>query len=301
MANQTVVSAAAIWQAYFETLTNPSTELDFTKQGQVYFVEKNAGNDEEDGLDWEHAFRTIAYAIETSNTNIGANQRGWASRNKIYIKGDFTETLTTAPEKCDLIGVGSTNARPRPRITGAQAMTTTAWGTRFINIEFRGVLSSATMTWTAGGFEIHDCVFSQPAGITMGTHAITIVNPTDVIIRGCVFEMTNEAFFSTACIYTTSTALINRFKIQDCTIRGAVGVLIRDTGDDHHYDCTIERCNIYASGLPINDKTGMVQVIDCNLISQGSEDVSGMSVLYAANNIYTSSTDTRNFPFITNT
>ena len=113
--------------------------------------------------------------------------------------------------------------------------------------------------------------------------------------------MRNEAFFSTAAIYTTSTTPVNRFKVIDCRICGAVGVLIGATGDDNHWDCEVKGCDIYASGLPVNDNTAnnAVQVKDCKLISQGSEDVSGMNVLYCANNIYTSSTDTRTFPFAT--
>ena len=267
-------------------------------QGAVYFVEGNTGADDNDGLTWDTAFKTIAKAITISNTYISAQH--YASRNTIFIRGTFTETLTTAPEKCDLVGVGSSNARPRPRITGSQAMTSTAWGTRFINIEFRGDAAGVTMTWTGGGFEIHNCVFSH-AGTYTGTHAITIANPTDVIIKGCIFEMRNEAFFSTAAIQTTSTSPINRFKVIDCRIAGAVGVLIGATGDDNHYDCEVSNCRIYASGLPVNDNTGnnLVEITNCTLITQGAEDLTGMNILSCAGNIYTSTTDTRTFPFAT--
>ena len=268
-------------------------------QGEVYFVEGNTGSNGYDGLSWEKAFKTIAYAIGISNAYISAKH--YASRNTIFIRGTFTETLSTAPEKCDLVGVGSSNARPRPRITGSQVMTSTAWGTRFINIEFRGDAAGVTMVWTAGGFEIHNCVFSH-AGVYTGTHAITIVNPTDVIIKGCIFEMRNEAFFSTACITLTSTSPPNRCRIIDCDIKGAVGVVAGVGSDDNWFECSIENSHIFSSGVCINDQTGNqgFRVIDNRLITQATESIGGMNVLLASGNLYTSTTDTRNFPFISN-
>ena len=61
MANQTVVSAAAIWQALFDTLTSEGTELDFTKTGKVFFVDANAGSDSNDGSCWDKSFLTMEW------------------------------------------------------------------------------------------------------------------------------------------------------------------------------------------------------------------------------------------------
>jgi len=264
-------------------------------QGEVYFVDSSTGYDGNDGKSWNKAFKTIAAAIAVSNTN-----RSGYERNTIFIRGKFTETLTTAPSKCDLIGVGATSARAKPRVTGSQAMTDTAYGTRFININFRGDAAAAVMTFTAGGFEIHNCTFSH-AGTYTCTHGLVIANPTDVLIKGCDFEMRNEAFFSTAAIAVSSTAVVNRFKIQDCKITGAKGVHLGVTGDDNFYECSIENCFIYSSGLPVDDDTELqnVMLINNRMITQGAEDLTGMNVLYAAGNIYTSSTDTRTYPFAT--
>jgi hypothetical protein len=271
--------------------------------GEVYFVEGNTGSDSGDidkGKSWETAYKTIAYAIGVSNTYISAKH--YASRNTIFIRGTFTETLATAPEKCDLVGVGSSNARPRPRITGSQVMTNTAWGTRFINLEFRGDAAGINMVWTAGGFEIHNCVFSH-AGIYTGTHAITMLNPTDVIIQGCEFEMRNEAFFSTACIAITSSALINRCRIIDCGIRGAVGVVMGVGSDDHFYDCSIEDCYIYSSGLCVNDVTGNQgwALINNRVVTQAANTTNDMlvyNVALAAGNIATGATNTNTAPVL---
>jgi len=267
-------------------------------QGEVFFVEANTGYDGNDGKTWDKAFKTIAAAIAASNTYIAAQH--YASRNTIFIRGNFTETLTTAPQKCDLVGVGSCNARPRPRVTGSQAMTDTAWGTRFININFRGDAAGVTMTWTAGGFEIHNCVFSH-AGTYTGTHAITIVNPTDVIIQGCEFEMRNEAFFSTACIALTSTAVPTNCHIRDCRIRGAIGVLIGVGSDDHWYNCSIEDCYIYSSGKCVNDVSGNVgwALINNRVVTQAANTDNDMLVYntaLAAGNIATGATNTNTAP-----
>jgi len=264
-------------------------------QGEVYFVDSSTGSDTNNGKSWDTAFATLEYAIAYSN-----DKRSGYMRNTIFCRGKFTETLSVAPSKCDLIGVGATSARSRPRITGSQVMTDTAYGTRFINLEFRGDAASVNFAMTAGGFEIYNCVFSH-AGTYTGTHAITITNPTDVIIKDCIFEGRNEAYFSTAAIQTISTDPINRFKVINCRIRGAVGVLIGATGDDNHWDCEVRGCTIYASGLPVNDNTAnnLVEITNCTLISAAAEDVTGMNVLCCANNVYTSSTDTRTFPFAT--
>ena len=71
-------------------------------QGAVYFVEGNTGSDGNDGLSWDKAFKTIAYAIGISNAWISASH--YAQRNTIFIRGTFTETLAVAPNKCDLVG-----------------------------------------------------------------------------------------------------------------------------------------------------------------------------------------------------
>jgi len=266
-----------------------------TNQGQVYFVDSSTGSDCNSGEDWDNAFATLEHAISTSNA-----KRSGYMRNTIFCRGKFTETLTTAPSKCDLIGVGATSARSQPRITGTQAFAATAYGTRFINLNFRGDAASEVVAFTAGGFEMHNCTFSH-AGTYTCTHGLTILNPTDVLIQGCVFEMRNEAFFSTAGIAVSSTDVINRFKIQDCKITGAIGVHLGVTGDDNFYECSIENCFIYSSGLPVDDDTELqnVMLINNRMITQGAEDLTGMNVLYAAGNIYTSSTDTRTFPFAT--
>lgn len=270
-------------------------------QGTVYYIDSSKGSDGYDGLSWDKAFKTLAYGISVSNA-----KRSGYERNTIFVRGKFSETLTTAPSKCDLIGVGATSARSRPRITGAQAMTNTAYGTRFINLEFRGVASSVTMTWTASGFEIHNCVFSQPSGQTMATHAITIVNPHDVVIQGCDFLMTNEAFFSTACIALTSTEVPSNCHIRNCKIRGAVGVVIGVGSDDHFYNCSIEDCYIYSSGLCVNDESGNVgwALINNRVVTQAANSDNDMLVYnthLAAGNVATGATDTNHAPDIVNT
>jgi len=164
MANQTVVSAAAIWQALFDTLTGNNNQMDFTQSGECYFVDGNAGLDTNDGLSWETAFVTLNRAIQASNANIAALPKGWASRNKIYVKGDrLDEDLTTFPNKCDVIGVGSCDAYIGAGIIGNHAPTNSGnYGTRFININFFPQASGTDiviLASTSSGVEFHGCTF----------------------------------------------------------------------------------------------------------------------------------------------
>ena len=52
----------------------------------IYYVEGNAGDDDNDGLTWETAFKTLAVALAASHADIASGSTGWASRNVIYLK-----------------------------------------------------------------------------------------------------------------------------------------------------------------------------------------------------------------------
>ena len=60
--------------------------------GEVYFVDANGGNDNEDkdaGRSWETCYKTLAFAITQSNASIVSSSvgygLGWAARNTIFI------------------------------------------------------------------------------------------------------------------------------------------------------------------------------------------------------------------------
>jgi len=185
MANQTVLSAAAIWQGLFDTLTSPDGALDFTQSGEVYFVDGNFGIDTNSGKDWEHPFLTLKYAITVSNANIASGKAGYASRNKIYVKGDkLDEDLTTFPQKCDVIGVGSCDAYKGAGIIGNHAPTNSGMGTRFININFfpQANADIIILTSSLSGVEFIGCTgIGVWSGITAPSFIQVTASPQCVI------------------------------------------------------------------------------------------------------------------------
>jgi len=131
-------------------------------QGEVYFVEGNAGDDGNDGSSWNKAYKTLATAITASNANIAAGSSGWASRNTIFVKGDrLDEDLTEFPDKCDVIGVGSCDAYIGAGIIGNHAPTNAGnYGTRFFNMNFFPQADGdiITLASTSSGIVFIDCV-----------------------------------------------------------------------------------------------------------------------------------------------
>lgn len=274
--------------------------------GRVYYVEGNAGSDSDDldaGQSWDRAYKTIAFAIGKSNTEIGASKygygRGWAARNTIFIKGSFTEDLVVMPQKADLVGVGSTNAEPRARIVGTQAPVATAWGTRIFNIWFNDDGASATFTTTAGGIQFHNCWF-QGVGATVGTYGLYITNPEQVVVKDCIFSSYLENPFSTAAIALIADGQYNNVIIEGNDITGAVGIYCSDNALNNHFNCTIKNNIIKATTFCIDDNTDDYSVIGNLMISAAAEaSAIDCNAAMAVGNILTSSDDTRTFPFAT--
>ena len=102
----------------------------------VYYVESNAGNDGNDGLTWDSAYKTLAVAMAASHADIAVNSRGWASRNVILYKGDAnSESLVKFAQKTTVIGVGSTDGNGPARIVGLHVpVNAGAYGCHFVNL-----------------------------------------------------------------------------------------------------------------------------------------------------------------------
>jgi len=294
MANQTVVSAAAIWQALFDTLTGNTNQMDFTQSGSCFFVDGNAGLDTNDGLSWDTAFVTLNRAIRASNADIAARPKGWASRNKIYVKGDaIDEDLTVAPSKVDIIGVGSCDAQPMARLLGTQAFTS-AGAVRFFNFEFWNDSADANFTFTTcDGIEFHNCKFSAyGTGATPATHALRWVGATgsDVVIENCIFRpMNTGSKYSTAAISLEQTTL-NGCVIRNNIIDGTIGINIDSTNVRQTY---IDNNLIVATTFPIDDESDLVIVTKNRMITAGDgttlETVLDTNLALSAGNVLTSS------------
>lgn len=162
--------------------------------GTVYYVDVNAGLDSYDGLTWETAFKTLAAAITASNASIAATAAGWASRNRIYYKGDnneaSAETLITLASKCDIIGVGSYDHKPYPELIGNHVIGAGAYmGCRFINMGFRSPAAGGvifTVPTTTSGLAFIGCNFDGRS-TTPATKAVLATAVEQLTIKGCRF------------------------------------------------------------------------------------------------------------------
>jgi len=274
-----------------------------TNQGQVYFVECNAGSDSNSGADWDHAFKTLAFAIGVSNTNIAAGSSGWASRNTIFLKGDACdEDLATGATKCDIVGCGSCDAQPRARILGTHAFTGSSamMAMRFFNIEFWNDSADANLTFTTSdGIAFHNCVFTAGGG---STYAIAWVGATgnDITIENCIFRPKSDGTkFATAAILLDQVTC-NGLVIRNNIIDGTVGIDIDCTNLRQAY---IDNNVIRATGFVIDDESELAVVTNNKMITAGANssetDVIQIGTGLAAGNILTGSTDTQNYPILT--
>lgn len=158
--------------------------------GQTYFVDGNSGGDGNSGKSWNEAFKTLAFAFSVSHANIAASSKGWAARNKIYIKGDsFEESLVAFPQKTDVIGVGSYNGMAAgANILGNHAPVNAAVGTRFYNVNFEPVTTDDIMVLTGvcWGAQFVNCRF-KASGTLIAKGAIDATACPHLQIINCDF------------------------------------------------------------------------------------------------------------------
>jgi len=270
-------------------------------QGEVYYVENNAGSDGNDGSCWDKAFKTLAHAITVSNANIAAGPSGWASRNTIFCKGDaITENLTTGATKCDIIGVGSCDAQPMARLTGTHAFTggSTLMGMRFFNLEFWNDSADSNFTFTTcDGIEFHNCKFTAYAGSTYGVSWVGATG-SDIVIENCIFRPTNTGTrFATAAILLDQTTC-NGFVCRNNIIEGAVGIDIDSTTLRQGY---IDNNIIVATTYVIDDASQTVIVTNNQMITDETTDVTpqevcSVNIKLAANNTVSGATKSCEMP-----
>ena len=238
--------------------------------GVTFYVDVNAGDDDNDGLSWGTAFATLAVAFAASDVVIAAGASGWASRNRILVKADnneaHKETLITLPNKCDVVGVGSYDHRSYPVLIGNHLIGAGAYmGTRFINMGFwslaaGGILFKAPTT--TSGLEFLDC-FLDASTATPGTIGIDLTAVELAKIARCKFI----GAFSTTAI-NIGAGESNGLVIEDNVILGAAKGITVDAGMTQSVRGGIARRNyIDTTGLCIDDNADKLMLADNKLIS----------------------------------
>ena len=273
-------------------------------QGEVYFVENNAGSDSNDGSCWDKAFKTLTYALAISHANIAAGNKGWASRNTIFIKGDpITEDLTKFAQKTNVVGVGSTADVPYTTIIGTHALEAQAtadyMGCHFYNIQFQDDGASVNITIPAdqNGIEFHNCLF------TMASGCLTAIKATSVYrlkIEDCKFRpdaIGNK--FANCAIWILGTT-VGGIEINRNDIYGTIGI---DCDSTNAVDCQVKDNLIVAATFVIDDESQDLIVSGNNMITATANDITPQEVCHvnvklAVNNVLTGDTKTTAMPVI---
>ena len=125
--------------------------------GQIYFVDANI-NQAGSGESWDEALATITTGLAASQAQITASSnRAWAKRNTIYYCGDWiTETLVTAAQQTDVIGVGS-DTGSTPRLLTNWTIATARASFRLFNLLIIPQSTAPGITFPAAmhGWELH--------------------------------------------------------------------------------------------------------------------------------------------------
>ena len=252
-------------------LANASGEIADSRYYKTYHVDANAGVDTYDGTSWATAYKTLAVALAASHASIAAASAGYAARNRIFFKGDQTgasegETLVKLAQKTDVIGVGSTDWRAKPRLQGNHTIPATIsyMGCRFINMEFGGPTVTGGDIFTVTGvhgLQFIDCSF-RGNSTTPATAAIVATACVDLTIIGCDFT----GAFSDAVI-ELGAGQADGFRIERNFIQGAnMGIDIPNTITLDANKVGLIKDNVISSTLAcINDAEGTNFVINNRL------------------------------------
>lgn len=263
-----------------------------TGVGREFFVAGNWGADTNDGLSWDTPFLTLAAAITANNADVAADKYGWATRNRIYFTADpSTESLTSFPAKCDVIGVGSCDAYPMPTLKGRHTAAAEHLGCRWFNIRFRPEASGDIFTLSAydNGMAFIGCQFVGVESTITTSNAIVTAACELLTIMDCDFD----GAFGNEVIYI-GTGNASGLKIIGNRIRGGAsdGIYIKT-------DATFTSVNgagiikdnfIYVALITINDVSSKCYIVDNRGISAADDGTAGAgnivgNVKYGVNNI----------------
>jgi hypothetical protein len=231
--------------------------------GKTYFVAPFGvvGND---GSSWEKAFLTLAAAIAASNTNIAASAYGTYARNRIFVLGTYTETLVAFPNKCDVIGVGSTDYYDMATLVGNHAPVNAAnYGTRFFNMLFQGPAVASPIITLAGttiGAQFNDCMFLADA---VTTRAILSTASPLLKVRRCLLE----GAYATAYITFGTGAGYGTEIVGNRMMDAAVAGIVVGSGFTSATGSIIKDNFIQAATIVIDDDADLFWIVGNNLVT----------------------------------
>lgn len=236
---------------------------------KVIFVDANVRTSGGDGTSWDDAYQDITTALADSQTNITtSNLRGWAKRNTIFYCGDYiSETLTTAAQQTDVIGVGS-DLGSTPRVVTNWTIATARASFRLINILIQPVTTAPGLTFPAGmhGWELHYVTIQKATGIT-NTAQLLSTDCRDFQMNHVRILPDNAAAMSTIGFNIAGTTYgVGRAAMYNCEIHGTEAFNVVDTSA--YYEGAIAKnCLFKATNLCIDDNSDSIAFVDCRLIT----------------------------------
>lgn len=258
----------------------------------IFYVEGNSGNDSEDGLSWATAFKTLTVGLAASHADIGSNNRGWASRNVIYVKGDaLDEDLVLLAQKTDVVGVGHWDQFPYTGLIGNHipvGTTTTAYGTRFFNFMFRANSAGGdiwTLNSTVSGLHFYNCYFDANS-TTAATGAIVATASPFLGVYDCKFTgKYSDAVIEFGAGDARGAEVIgNRIEGVD----EGIGISASTTNTDGGAEKLIIKDNmINTTAICINDGADVFYITDNRCVTLNAKGSGGAGAIVGEENFST--------------
>jgi hypothetical protein len=261
--------------------------------GYVFYVDQNAGDDDNDGSSWGSAFQTLSFALAASTTAIASGAFGWAAKNVIYAKGDpsgtdsFVEDLVLLAPKTDIIGVGSWDRFPYAGLKGNHIPvgTTCSYGTRFFNFKFMGDATTGGDIWTltnaTAGLEFHNCLFDGKS-TTAATGAIVCpVTPPEhlKIIDSQFLGVFSDSVIEIAGTGSARGLLIKGNHIEGGDVGIEIGASVTASSGATLEAMFIEDNRIVTTKESILDSAGLAYITGNKCFSGNAKGTTGFGVI----------------------
>jgi len=261
-----------------QTVNYNFDQLAGPQAGTNFYVDGNAGDDDNDGLSWGNAFATLAVALAASHADIAADAFGWTSRNRIYFKDDEnSEDLVKLADKTDVIGVGSYDRWTKPRLLGNHVIAGSYMGTRFFNCYFKSPAAGGdiwTLPTTLTGIGFFGNTFDG-GSTTPATGAIIATALGDLVIKGNVFK----GEYTDAVIELAAGASPG-LTIEDNVISGADdGIQLHASFTTTVKDTWIARNFIRTTEICINDLSGLAYIVNNRVVTLNAKGTAGAGAI----------------------
>jgi len=250
----------------------------FGVQSKIWFVDGNNGDNENDGLSWANAKKTITAAI-TAHTAYRATRAGESVDTYIIIApATYVENIETLPFSCHMIGLGhiGTDKATEIRPTTGIAMAGICSGLHLYNIRFVGKGSGDICDFNILNCSIiENCQF-VPDGAAMAA-ALSFNDCKETIIK-------NNRFTTGAALYCDygikfnggadkycHNSIIEDNQIVNAVKAAGTGIYIQNTCTATGAVIRRNRIHLAGAGVGIDDNNDNALVYDNYVFHVGGD------------------------------